>query len=86
MEELGQAIEKNDSQAVKEEMGDLFFSLGNLARHWDMNAEDLLRSANRKFVNRFEQMESRLNRSGISLEEATAGQMNAAWEAVKTEV
>ena len=70
---------------VMEEMGDLFFSLANLSRHWGMNAEDLLRSANRKFLNRFEQMETLLNQSGVSLEGATAEQMNGAWEAVKNQ-
>jgi uncharacterized protein YabN with tetrapyrrole methylase and pyrophosphatase domain len=85
VEELKCAVSSNDEQMVMEEMGDLFFSLVNLSRHWDMNAEDLLRSANRKFLNRFEQMETHLNQSGVSLERATAEQMNGAWEAVKNQ-
>jgi len=83
MEELKCAVGSDDKPAVMEEMGDLFFSLVNLSRHWRMNAEDLLRSANRKFLNRFEQMETHLSQSGVSLEKATAEQMNGAWEAVK---
>jgi MazG family protein len=83
VEELRSAVEIEDDHAVAEEMGDLLFSLVNLSRHWGMNAEDLLRSANRKFLNRFEGMEKHLNQSGISLEKATAEQMNGAWEAVK---
>ena len=83
VEELKCAVSTDDEQMVMEEMGDLFFSLVNLSRHWGMNAEDLLRSANRKFLNRFEQMETHLNQSGVSLEKATAEQMNGAWEAVK---
>ena len=82
-EELRDAVEGDDEQAVKEEMGDLLFTLVNLSRHWGMNAEDLLRSANRKFLNRFERVEKHLNRSGIPLEKATAKQMNGAWDAVK---
>ena len=83
VEELRCAIASDDGRTVKEEMGDLFFSLVNLSRHWGMNAEDLLRSANRKFLTRFERMEKHLNKAGISLEKATANQMNGAWEAVK---
>ena len=83
VEELKCAVSNDNEQMVMEEMGDLFFSLVNLSRHWDMNAEDLLRTANRKFLNRFEQMETHLNQSGVSLEKATAEQMNGAWEAVK---
>jgi nucleoside triphosphate diphosphatase len=86
VEELRRAVDSDNEQAAYEEMGDLFFSLANLSRHWDMNAEDLLRSANRKFLNRFEQMENHLNRSGLSLEKATTDQMNRAWEAVKKRV
>ena len=83
MEELRSAVGSDDEEAVMEEMGDLFFSLVNLSRHWGMNAEDLLRSANQKFLDRFEQMEKHLNRNGVSLENATASQMNGAWETVK---
>jgi nucleoside triphosphate diphosphatase len=54
-----------------------------LSRHWGMNAEDILRSANRKFLNRFEQMENHLNRDGLSIEKATTDQMNGAWDVVK---
>jgi len=83
VEELKCAVGSDDEQMVMEEMGDLFFSLVNLSRHWGTNAEDLLRSANRKFLNRFERMEKHLNQNGVTLEKATASQMNGAWEAVK---
>jgi uncharacterized protein YabN with tetrapyrrole methylase and pyrophosphatase domain len=54
VEELRGAVGSDDEEAVMEETGDLFFSLVNLSRHWGMNAEALLRSANQKFLNRFE--------------------------------
>jgi tetrapyrrole methylase family protein/MazG family protein len=85
IEELKGAVGSGDEAAVMEEMGDLFFSLVNLSRHWGMNAEDLLRSANQKFLNRFEKMEEHLNQNGVSLEKATASQMNGAWGTVKRE-
>jgi len=64
-------------------MGDLLFSLTNLARHSGVNAENILRKGNQKFLERFEKMEARLACSGIGLEEATLDQMNRAWEDVK---
>ncbi|HKI47909.1 MAG TPA: nucleoside triphosphate pyrophosphohydrolase, partial [Desulfobacteria bacterium] len=67
VEELKCALESDDEHAVTEETGDLLFSLVNLSRHWGTNAEDLLRSANRKFLNRFERMEKHLNQRGIPL-------------------
>ncbi|MBW1783741.1 MAG: nucleoside triphosphate pyrophosphohydrolase [Deltaproteobacteria bacterium] len=83
VEEVRTAIVDGDPEAVAEEMGDLLFSLTNLARHRGTNAEDLLRHANQKFLDRFERMERRLADSGIRLEEATLDQMNRAWEELK---
>lgn len=83
VEELGSAINDGDQEGIVEEMGDLLFSLTNLARHSGANAENLLRKGNQKFLERFEKMEARLADSGIGLEEATLDQMNRAWEDVK---
>ncbi len=82
--ELGTAIAKADGEEIAEEMGDLLFSLVNLARHWGFNAEDLLRNANKKFLERFKMMETELNASEVELEDATPEQMNQAWEKVKS--
>lgn len=83
MEEVRRAMVHEDPAVRASELGDLFFTLTNLARHWGDNAENLMRNANQKFLMRFEKMEKRLAESGIRLEEATLDQMNAAWEAVK---
>lgn len=81
--ELEQAISSNDTNKVGEEIGDLIFSLVNLARHWKLNAEDLMRDANRKFLKRFGEMEDELKASGIDLDHATAVEMNQAWDTIK---
>ena len=83
IKELRSAINHGDREEIAEEMGDLLFSLTNLARHSDTNAENILRKGNQKFLERFEKMEARLADSGIGLEEATLDQMNRAWEDVK---
>lgn len=82
-EELGPAVLEGDKEDVAEGMGDLLFSLANLARNWGFNAEHLLRVANKKFLERFEEMEWELKLSGIGLEEATPEQMNKAWKKTK---
>ena len=73
----------DQGEEVEEELGDLLFSLVNLARHWDFNSEKVLSEANRKFLNRFESMEKSLNESGIDLDSATPQEMNSAWDNIK---
>lgn len=56
-EELRKAILDRDKQRIGEETGDFLFCLVNLARHRGLNAEHLLRIANKKFLKRFEEMQ-----------------------------
>ncbi len=67
---------------LREEVGDLLFSVVNLARHLGVDAEGALRAANRKFERRFRAMEARLAGEG-GVEQADSAQLDAAWEAVK---
>ncbi len=57
LEGLGKSFSFQDKERIGEKMGDLLFSLANLARHWGLNAENLLREANKKFLERFKKME-----------------------------
>jgi hypothetical protein len=57
--ELGQACRGQDSRVVGERLGTLLFDLADLARHWGLNAEHLLRGANRAFSDREAKAESR---------------------------
>lgn len=82
-DELASAIKEGRRENVREEIGDLFFSLVNLARHWDFNSEKLLRSANKKFIDRFKGMEKELINSGVKLDDATYEEMNNAWDTIK---
>lgn len=54
--ELKQAISEKNKNHVEEEMGDLLFSISQLARHLDLDAEKSLRMANNKFINRYKAM------------------------------
>jgi nucleoside triphosphate diphosphatase len=83
IDELKDAMGRNESAMVEEELGDLLFSLVNLARHWGLSAEDLLRKSNAKFVDRFESMESALSSSGKALTESTLKEMDRIWNKIK---
>ena len=82
--ELETAMAQPDRQPqAVEELGDLLFTCVNLARHLNVDADETLRRANTKFENRFRRMESRVQRQGGSLEDATLTEMDALWESGK---
>ena len=81
--ELEAAVSAGDTRGFSEELGDLLFSLVNLSRFWNTSAEELLNMANRKFLFRFKKLEEFLNSKGIGMKEATAEQMDLAWEEIK---
>lgn len=81
--ELEAAVGEQDLDAVDEELGDLLFSVVNLARFRKLDPEIVLAAANEKFERRFNEMEKMLKSSGRSLEEATEREMDDAWEAAK---
>jgi len=68
---------------TEEEMGDLLFSIANLARKLGIEPESALRKANEKFSARFEALERALEARGRSIHEATLEEMEAEWQAVK---
>ncbi len=68
---------------MAEELGDLLFSLVNLARKLGLDAESALRQANDKFTRRFAAMETRLDREGVRLDEAGLEVLDRAWQAIK---
>jgi MazG family protein len=84
--ELETAVDAQDLEGVTEEMGDLLFSVVNLARFRKIDPELLMTAANHKFEMRFGEMERRLKASGLTLEAANASQMEDAWEAAKQEL
>lgn len=85
LDEFSDALEQQDQEESRKEFGDLLFSLVNLGRFYDLDAEDSLRLTNRKFEQRFRFIEENLDRDGIALDEATLEQMDAYWEQAKTE-
>lgn len=74
---------KHDKARVKEEIGDLLFSVAQLARHLDLNPEECLRDANRKFIKRFQRVEDKVKAQGKILEETPQAELEQIWIEVK---
>jgi len=68
---------------VEGELGDLLFSLVNVARKLKVDPEQALRKTNAKFRRRFGYVESSLAGAGRKLEEASLGEMEALWQQAK---
>ena len=83
MGELQEAIELKNQAHVEEEYGDVLFSLINYARFLNVDAEGVLEKTNKKFITRFQQMETLANDSGKLLTDLTLGEMDAIWNQVK---
>lgn len=83
LSELESAVDAQDKPSIFAEMGDVLFSVVNLARFRKIDPELLMAAANTKFEIRFGEMERILHAADLTLEAATAAQMGDAWEAAK---
>ena len=81
--ETKEAIASGDQDQIREEIGDLLFTIANLARKLNVNAEEALQSANRKFTRRFESIESHVRAEGRNLDQLSLEQMDALWDEAK---
>ena len=83
MAELEQALLEDDQQAMENELGDLLFAAANLGRHLNIDAEEALRKTVGRFIFRFTHIESSLQKSGRSLQEASLEEMENLWQEAK---
>ena len=83
--ELKKADKSKDISDLKEEIGDVLFSVVNLARHFKLDSEDLLRKANSKFINRFKAIEKELVEKGKTIDEAKSDEMDEIWDQIKSQ-
>jgi nucleoside triphosphate diphosphatase len=84
--------EKADSQDIKhemgkveEEVGDLMFSVANLARYIHSDPESCLRRANQKFTRRFQSLEREVTRRGKKMRECSPEELESIWAEVKVQ-
>ncbi|HLW37309.1 MAG TPA: nucleoside triphosphate pyrophosphohydrolase [Candidatus Eremiobacteraceae bacterium] len=83
LEELRVAIERKDAAAIADELGDVLFSIVNLARRRGVDAEAALRAANAKFRRRFAAMEQIAGGGATALANRSLEDLDALWERVK---
>lgn len=81
--ELRDAIAAGDDARVQEELGDLLFSLAQVARHLRIDPEGALRDAGVKFERRFRHVEAGLAERGLGPSEVDAAELEAAWARAK---
>lgn len=81
--EIELAVESGQGDAIFEELGDLLFTLANLARHLSADPESAIRHANVKFERRFHFIEQELARQDKRLGAATLEEMEALWHEAK---
>ena len=82
LEELQDEI-RQKSPHIKSELGDVLFSVVNLARHLGIDAEDALRTANTKFCDRFEFMEQQFQHQGADIAEQSLNSLEEQWQRAK---
>jgi tetrapyrrole methylase family protein/MazG family protein len=83
IKEFNAAIKDRDHEQIEAELGDILFTVVNLSRFVQVDAETALSKVTNKFLQRFSYVTANLSARGISLEEATLAQMNELWNEAK---
>ena len=83
LEELQVEVEVGDQDKIEAEFGDVLFSMINYARFLNVNPEDALERTNKKFIKRFQYLESKAGELGKPLMDMTLAEMDVFWEEAK---
>ena len=81
--EFAAEVQKGNEKDMEKEMGDLFFALINAARLYHINPENALQYTNRKFISRFNYIESKAKNCGKKLKDMTLAEMEELWQEAK---
>ncbi len=83
--ELHEALATEDINLIREELGDMLFTLVNLARKLHIDAEGALKETSRKFHKRFNYIEDHYRQNGADIHEASLEELDALWDLAKKE-
>ncbi|MBC2716736.1 MAG: nucleoside triphosphate pyrophosphohydrolase [Desulfobacteraceae bacterium] len=86
IQELGEAMEAKNEDQVEDEIGDLMFSVVNLARLLKIDPEAALRRTNKKFSQRFYEIEKVAKQRGIKVSEMAMAEKDRIWEDAKKKI
>ncbi len=82
-EETAELRAAKDREEALDELGDMIFAAVNLARFYDIDAEQALRHTNRKFISRFNFIEESLDRQGLTWENCDTSRLEELWRQAK---
>ena len=83
LNELQVEVLNQNQDKIEAEFGDVLFSMINYARFLKINPEDALERTNKKFIKRFQYLESKATEIGKPLSEMTLAEMDVFWEEAK---
>lgn len=84
--ELHHAINSANQQNIEEELGDVFFALINYSRFLNINPDDALEKANKKFIYRFKYIEQKANDNGSKINNLSLEEMDKLWDEAKKKI
>jgi tetrapyrrole methylase family protein/MazG family protein len=82
--ELDQAVKSGKTSDIESELGDVLFSVAQLARHLGVDSEQALRKTNLRFENRFQRMQELVAADGLKWSELAADRREFYWKKAKT--
>jgi tetrapyrrole methylase family protein/MazG family protein len=82
--ELDESVTEGKASRIRDELGDLLFSVVNVARLLDIDAEGSLGQAVEKFTRRFKEMEAEMRAEGRAVSDASLEDLDTAWERIKS--
>lgn len=83
IEELKIEVEKGDKDKIESEFGDVLFALTNYSRFINVNPEDALERTNKRFIKRFQIMETLIEKENLKLDEMNLQEMDVYWDKAK---
>ncbi|MDR5589834.1 nucleoside triphosphate pyrophosphohydrolase [Christiangramia sp. SM2212] len=83
LDELQHEIDADNKDEIEAEFGDVLFSMINYARFLDINPENALERTNKKFIKRFQYLETKANENNKALKDMTLAEMDVFWNEAK---
>jgi ATP diphosphatase len=84
LKELKLEIQQNNNENIKDELGDLIFSIVSLSRHLELDASEAINQANHKFVKRFRLMEAEISKDNQEIKNLTSDELEEFWVKIKS--
>jgi len=84
LKELKFEIQQNNNEYIKDELGDLLFSIVNLSRHLGIDASEAINQANHKFVKRFRLMEEEISKDNQEIDNLSSDELEEFWVKIKS--